>query len=128
MKLRTARQAGATLAANLGFGSNGFLSSSLACRPQLVHERMPSPSRPPSAWSDWGCGRFACRPAAARLELRLQINVLEMPAFRSAFQDITGMNGMAGARCSLLTSTSLGLPATNWTPLATNMFDLDGRV
>ena len=40
---------------------------------------------------------------------------------------ITGSGGLAGAFYYVLTSGDIALPATNWTPLVTNMFDGSGN-
>ena len=38
-----------------------------------------------------------------------------------------GTNGAAGKNYYILTSTNVALPLTNWTPLATNSFDVNGN-
>jgi fibronectin-binding autotransporter adhesin len=39
----------------------------------------------------------------------------------------SGSNGMAAGNYYVLTSTNIGLPLTNWTPIATNAFDGSGN-
>jgi fibronectin-binding autotransporter adhesin len=41
---------------------------------------------------------------------------------------LTAANGVPGEKFYLLQSTNLSLPATNWTPVLTNTFGLDGQV
>jgi hypothetical protein len=39
---------------------------------------------------------------------------------------ISGTNGTPGSTNILLTATNIALPVSNWTPLATNLFDSNG--
>jgi hypothetical protein len=40
---------------------------------------------------------------------------------------LSGSNGAPGGTYYVLSSTNLTLPQTNWTPLTTNMFDINGN-